>query len=388
MDQSEALYANSPALAVIAPWMEPHLPVLDAAVKRRVIQLVAGVFDQCSVVFEEIAASDAFPVNSESARTQVQRIVHDTRITLEAVYYPFVRSLLTQLPGDVLYLTLDETSHGTDYCVAQIGWATDGMSIPLGFFLYAPDAPWADGTRQLIQTLNALIPDRFDIVLLADRVHTGEPFLACLDEVEWNYVFRANEDTQIEDPEHGWREVRQIRVRNNKARYFSNVRVWKGSTRRANLSIYQLARKGFRTTTWYVLSNLPAAQERFAEYACRWWTECTFRDMKSAYFAWERGRVTQPKRVLVLLIAVSCALWALWLLGRAHERIPKRQVTNRKPQTRRCRLIKQGRNAFREAVKARRSLTIPPPPAPRVLDYPRSFFTTRLSCAADCVELW
>jgi len=45
--------------------------------------------------------------------------------------------------------------------------------------------------------IDAMVPPDLQVVLLADRVHTGEPFLACLDALGWYYVFRANESTQI-----------------------------------------------------------------------------------------------------------------------------------------------------------------------------------------------
>jgi hypothetical protein len=113
----------------------------------------------------------------------------------------------------------------------------------------------------------------------------------------------------------GWKELRTLALRKNTGRFLHRVRIWKGGNRRINVSMYKLARNGFRTVTWYVVSSLPAKQERFVEYACRWWQECGFKGLKSALFDWERGRVIEPERVEVLLIGISCALWAMWLLG-------------------------------------------------------------------------
>ncbi len=151
------------------------------------------------------------------------------------------------------------------------------------------------------------------------------------------------------------------------------MRIWKGSGRRTNVSCYKLARKGFRTVTWYVVSILPPSQERFVEYACRWWHECGLKSLKSALFDWERGRIIEEERVTILVIGISCALWAMWLLGRAHEHIPKRKPTTTKPQPRRKSLIKQGLSAFTNANKQHRRLTLGTPPQPRVLDYERTF---------------
>jgi len=113
--------------------------------------------------------------------------------------------------------------------------------------------------------------------------------------------------------------------------------------------------------------------ERFAEYACRWWQECTFKDIKSALFNWERGRVIEPERVEVLLIGLSCALWVLWMLGRAYEQIPKQKPSTTTPQKRRKSIIKQGIDVFEKFRKKKIELTLELPPRPRVLDYERIF---------------
>jgi Transposase DDE domain len=309
MCQPEALYAYSPALQLIDPWMRKHLPDWDEIAIRRLIQLAAGIFERKSVLIEEIARASAFHAPEHTSNeTQVRRILRDERISLQTMYYPLITTLLEQLKTDVLYLTMDETTHGGDDCLFQIGLAIDGFSIPLGFFQYDVDAPWADDARELLEMLDGYIPQRFTVILLADRVHTGNPFLNCLDALEWEYVFRAPGDTYIETKA-GWKTVQSQYCRKNMGRFMNDVRVWKGSMRRANISIYKYARPGFRTVNWYLISSLPARMERFAEYACRWWQECTFKDIKSALFHWERGRVIEPERVEVLLIALSCALW-------------------------------------------------------------------------------
>lgn len=377
MNQSPALYATSDAFALLDPWLRTHLPALDQAVARRFIQLVTGIFEQRSLLLETIAESSVFTGTDTSNVTQVRRIIRDTRITLENVFYPFLKHLLTELPNDVLYLTLDETSHQTDYCVVQIGLATDGVSLPLGFHIYAPDEAWADEARDLLEVIDAILPEQSQIVLLADRVHTGEPFLACLDALQWYYVFRASESSQIEHPTKGWMPLKRVYKRANTGRYLSQVRLWKQGQRRVNISIYKQVRAGFRTTIWYIVSDLPAAQERLAEYACRWWQECTFKDCKSNMFDWERGRVTKEERVLVLLMGFGVACWALWLLGRTHEHIPRCKATTEKPQPRRRNVLKHGAITFRTRCKRRLKSLLPKLPAVRVLDYPRFFLPAK-----------
>jgi hypothetical protein len=250
MSQSQSLYDTSAAVALIDPWLRAHLPTLDDAVVRRFSQLVTGIFEQRSLLLETIAESSAFTATDSSNVTQVRRIIRDARISLETLYYPFLQRLLAELSNPVLYLTLDETTHHNDYCVVQVGLATDGVSLPLGFHIYATDASWAEEARTLLGAIDEIIPEGSQVVLLADRVHTREPFLSCLDELGWYFVFRASESTQIEHPSKGWMPLKRVYKRANQGCYLNNVRIWKQGERRVNISIYKLVRDGFRTTVW------------------------------------------------------------------------------------------------------------------------------------------
>ena len=81
MSQSPTLYDTSPALALLDPWLRAHLPSLDEAVVRRFSQLVAGIFEQRSLLLETIAQSSAFRASDSSNTTQVRRIIRDARLT-------------------------------------------------------------------------------------------------------------------------------------------------------------------------------------------------------------------------------------------------------------------------------------------------------------------
>jgi hypothetical protein len=300
------------AVESLEPWLEQHLPDLDPVARRHFIHLVTGIIEQQSLLIKAIAAGSVFQASPESNFTQVQRIIRDARLTLETVYYPLLASLLPLMPGEDAYVTMDQTNHGTDFNLGLVGWATDAVSLPLGFLVYGTEEPWAEPARALLERLNDLIPVGCSITLLADRIHAGDPFLQCLDELDWNYVIRLAETTSIEQDSNGWVEVRHLRKRAGRLRVFTNVRIWKGSSRRATVCLYRQRTADSRTTTWYLVTNLAGEHTRFVEYACRWWQECTHKLLKSAMFNWAGGRVTTPARVLVLLMGFGCACWGLW----------------------------------------------------------------------------
>jgi len=185
MNQSPAVYDMASALTSLEPWLTEHLPQLDPVARRHFVHLMTGIIEQQSLLIRAIAAASPFQAEPDSNYTQVQRIIRDTRLTLETVYYPFLTQLLAAIPGETAYLTLDATNHGADFNLVLVGWATDGVSLPLGFVVYQTDAPWADEARTLLERLETLIPPDRTLILLADRVHAGDPFLGCLDDLGW-----------------------------------------------------------------------------------------------------------------------------------------------------------------------------------------------------------
>jgi hypothetical protein len=388
MNQSPKVYDMASAAESLEPWLRQHLPNLDPVARRHFVHLVTGIIEQQSLVLGAIAAASPFQAEPESNYTQVQRIIRDTRLTLETVYYPFLHHILAAMPGEHAYLTLDQTNHGPQFNVVLLGWASDGISLPLGFVVYATDEGWANQARELLGRLESVIPQGRTITLLADRIHAGDPFLSCLDELDWGYVIRLPEDTFIADADGEWVEVRHLRQRAGRMRVFRNVRIWKGSVRRATVCLYRRRAADGATVSWYLVTNLAGEHTRFVEYACRWWQECTHKLLKSALFHWEDGRVRAPERVAILLMAFGCACWALWCLGRAHERVRHPTTPPKQRPSRRQNIIKRGWDVLQSARKQRCMPVMPSLPQPRVLDYHRRFPGLRLPCDANLVALW
>jgi Transposase DDE domain len=223
--------------------------------------------------------------------------------------------------------------------------------------VYPVDGAWADDARMLLHRLKGLLPSGRPVTLLADRIHAGDPFLTCLDQLGWGYVIRLPEDAGIQ-PDDERVEVRHLRQRARRMRVFRNVRLWKGSTRRSTVGLYRSRNAKGETSTCSIVTNLAGEQTRFVEYACRWWQECGWKGLQSALFEWERSRISDFERVDVLLIGISCAIWAMWLLGREHEQVPVLKPTTSKPQPRRKSIIECGISAFTNASKHHRLLTL------------------------------
>jgi hypothetical protein len=75
----------SSTLETLEPWLEQHLPDLDVVARRHFVHLVSGIIEQQSLLLRHIAAASPFQAEPESNFTHVQRIIRDTRLTLESV---------------------------------------------------------------------------------------------------------------------------------------------------------------------------------------------------------------------------------------------------------------------------------------------------------------
>ncbi|ACL23618.1 hypothetical protein [Chloroflexus aggregans] len=176
MNQSQPFYDVQSAVHALDPWREQHLPNREPGARPHFIQLVAGMTEQHAFLFRERAASSAGPAEQpESTYPQVQRIIRDTRLPLETVSSPCVRQLLASIPSDVFSVTLDATNQGKRFTLVVVGWATDGIRLPLGFLRSSGDGRWAEEARRVLDRLEGRIPPDQRIVLLADRVHPARP---------------------------------------------------------------------------------------------------------------------------------------------------------------------------------------------------------------------
>ncbi len=372
MDQSPALYAQSSVAQVVAPWLADHLPRLDRTVVHRLVQLTTGILEHQSLLIEEIARGSAFRATAESNAMQVRRIVRDTRLSLEQVYYPLIRALVAEIPSDTLYLSMDESAHTNIVRLFQIALISDATALPLGFLVYATDDAWAEDAPTLLADVAVLLPTEKQIILLADRGHASSTFVNAVTAVGWDYIIRLPDDTLVETTR-GWQSVGQLHPRRYPLRRFPQVAVWKTHQVMSNVVVYRYERAGFQAVRWYLITSLPPSVERCCEYACGWWQECGFKVLKSALFQWERSRVTRWGRVEVLLLGAACATWVAWMLGRQHERRPTMKSTTIQPQPRRRRVVKDGLRCIADMQKGHRVLCLQPPPPLRVLDYERTF---------------
>lgn len=370
MESAPLVYADSPTAQCISPWIRLHLPTLHPVVQHRLIQLATGLMETVDVRVEQLATGSAFRATPVSNATQVRRILRDERLTVETVLDPLIRSVLAAHRADTLCLCIDESHHTDRVRILQIVIATDAMALPIRFFLYDPHAAWADDARQCLYALAQVIPPHLRVIVLADRVHAGMPFLACIEALGWGYVFRLSCQTHVKTTK-GWQMVGQLHPRRYPTRRIEQVALWKQRSWTTNLVIHRHERPGHQPVVWYLATNLPPTAVCCLLYALRWWQERGFLRLKSDGFGWERSRITDIKRVTALLVGVACATWLLWMLGRQRDRRPSLRPTTTTAQPRRANVFRLGVWHCRDVSTGRPHTITWKLPAFRTLDYER-----------------
>ena len=63
----------------------------------------------------------------------MRRIIRDTRLSPEQVYYPLIRVLVAEIPSNTLYLSMDASTHTNVVGLIQIALISDATALPLGF---------------------------------------------------------------------------------------------------------------------------------------------------------------------------------------------------------------------------------------------------------------
>lgn len=341
MESTTLLYAQSPTAQQIAPWFSQHLPQLDPIVRHRLIQLTTGLMESVDVRVAQIATGSAFRATPVSNATQVRRILRDPRLTVATVLDPLMQSVLAQPTTDPVYLCLDESHHTDRVRLLQIVIATDAMALPIRFFVYDPNAAWADAARRCLEAVAPLMPPTRPVIVLADRVHAGVPFLACIEALGWHYVFRLSRQTHVQTAK-GWQTLASMHPRRHPTRRLTQVALWKQRSWTTNVVIHRHERAGHQPVVWYLATNLPPTKDCCVLYALRWWQERGFLLMKSAGFGWERSRVTALGRVTALLVGVACATWLLWMLGRQRDHRTGLRPPTTSPQPRRVTIFRLG----------------------------------------------
>jgi DDE family transposase len=247
-----------------------------------------------------------------STTRRFERLLANERLDVRAVRAAIGAAILEHGRGQTLWLVLDETHQGRTETGARLGMLALRLvyrerAIPLAWVCYRPgaaEAPFPVLIGRLITEVATRVPPDTAVVLMTDRGLSWPSLLDHCRRVGWSFLCRVQGSTRVQTADGTTGPIRERAPRPG-TRWQGRGRAFlKAGWRTVN--VVARWRRGDREP-WLLVTDLPPAWVRCAQYRHRMDAEASFRDDKSSGFAWDDSRVRDPAHMDRLLLVLQLA---------------------------------------------------------------------------------
>lgn len=312
-----------PAIRALEKSLKPHLGLGKSRLETLCL-LVVGMASSRTVNLSHIACERPGSVLTASTYRRLQRFFRDVHLERDWTL-PLVAKLVGSHRRWTLVLDRTQWSIGrreVNYLVLAV--VTRQFRAPLLWTLLPRGGNSSTAARiDLIERYLAYFPASTIDRLLADREFVGADWLRFLNENNIPFAIRLREDLRVVS-EDGCELTLFARLRDRRKTQTFRGRLW--ADRGGDGPLLNFAARPLKGEWLIVVSTLPPGAALTA-YRKRWSIECMFADAKTRGLNIEDTRLTDPKKLDLLMALVALALvWA----GRAavdllHPRAPTRK---------------------------------------------------------------
>jgi len=297
---------NSLPLYHILSTIVTSLP-LSTKLKRVTRLFTLGVLAAGSCQLADVARALSPVGTLDSQSRRLQRFLANRRLDRTALQTAWSTWVLQQFVTAQSRLLVDETKLSTHLSVMMVGLWVQGGCIPLAWRCYhAKDYPKEGQVKLicgLIESVFAADPHR-SFEVLADRgIGTSPDLIKALHQLNVRVLFRVQGTVKFRDAQ--GRQIALKALVNEGERWESFGEVFKKG---GWLKVYAQVvwGQGYRDP-WCLVSTQAVAAE---DYGQRFQQECSFRDLKSDGFEWNKSHIWMPEHAerLILILALAYAL--------------------------------------------------------------------------------
>jgi len=271
---------------------------------------------QCGAARVAAVVPGAATVPSTTRR--FERLLANERLDVRTARAAIGAAVLEQGRGQTLWLALDETHQGYTETGARLGLLALRLvyrerAIPLAWVCYRSgeaEAPFPVLIGRLIAEVAALVPPDTRVVLLTDRGLSWPSLLDRCRAVGWSFLCRVQGSTRVQSTD-GRAGPSRDRAPRPGTRWQGPARAFRTAGGR-DVNVVAVWRRG-DDEPWLLVTDLDPAWVRCTQYRHRMDEELSFRDDKSAGFAWDSSRVRDPvhmDRLLLVLQLAACFVLA------------------------------------------------------------------------------
>lgn len=270
-------------------------------------------------------------INQEKGNTVRQRLKEwykegkakakkgNKRVSLEVkgCFASLLKWIVDLLPqsNQELPMALDATSIGQNFVVLSINVLYRGSAIPVAWKVVkgTEKGSWKPYWKELFQSLKNVVPTDWKVIVCADRGLYAPWLYEQIVELCWHPFLRINHQGQYRRQNSSFWHPLSTVVTDTGESWSGQVTCFKSNPIDCTL----LARwDDSYTDPWLILTDLKSTDADIGWYGFRSWIECSYRDVKSDGWQWQKTRLLKAERAERHWLAMAVAmLWMVTLGG-------------------------------------------------------------------------
>lgn len=295
--------------------------------------MVSGIVLSRKAQLSVMSLEIPHPAKPASLEKRFHRFVKNERFDAQVSYLPFAHLILSHLADKPLVLAMDGSTVGRGCMTLMVGVIYHKRAIPLAWIVYKGKKghTTADHHITVLQQLLPLLPETAEVILLGDGEYdTVEMLLWITEHTNWKFVVRTAKSTLI--------------TQANLQYPLRDLCGGRGTTTSVHDVLFTQQEFGpVMAVAWwgekyekpiFLISNCASSTLACRYYQRRFRVETLFSDKKSRGFHIEKSHLSDPKRLVRLLLASSLAyIWLIHLGLMVYHDETKRSLIDRTHRT-------------------------------------------------------
>ena len=275
--------------------------------------MVSGIVSSRRTNLPQMAAKAPDGTLVDSRIKRFSRWVNNERLDWETYFLPYVTLLLEGLAGGgPLFLVMDASAIGRGGATLVLKVIYQRRALPLVWLV----APGSKGQfseachRWLIDQLQPFLPEGVEVVFLGDGEFDGVDLQQHLADSGWQYVCRTAKNTRLWQDQQTF-SLGDLPLQPGQCITYDQV----GFTLQAYGPVQVILwwEKGYQDPL-YLVTNVRHTRQACAWYRKRFRIETFFSDQKSRGFQLHKSHLSDPQRLMRLMMAACLAyIWIIYL---------------------------------------------------------------------------
>jgi hypothetical protein len=282
------------------------------------VWVVVGLILAKSVQLSAIANHLPDTTDAVARIAKIRRFLKNPHIQTQELYRPIISEVLQAWSGREVTIMLDGCFvYGDRLQMLRLSLSHCYRALPLAWkVVTSKGLVGLEVCEPMLEQVAVLLKPTRRVTFLADRGFRSREWARKCRSLNWDYIIRIANTTTFSFCDGRATTPEQLGIKPGQRRYFPRVRLTLEADWECNLAItWTRATAKSPAELCVVMTNLHASGWVLRHYLKRMHIEESFRDEKSGGFDLDSSRLTDPKRLDALLLALAIAVLWVYELG-------------------------------------------------------------------------